>query len=63
MTEKRNDGHKAPANAIDGQVDEKLVGEVWPSAQPGEDAVLYGHVELEPSSPVEVRSLQTFRLT
>jgi Protein of unknown function (DUF3604) len=63
MTERKNDGHKAPVNAIDGQVDEALVGEVWPSAQPGEDAVLYGHVELEPRDPVEVRSLQTFRLT
>ena len=63
MTERKNDAHNTPLKAIDGPVDEALVGEVWPSAQPGEDAVLYGHVELTPKDPVEVRSLQTFRLT
>ena len=52
-----------PVNAIDGRVAENLVGEVWPNAQPGEEAVLYGHTDLEPKEPVEVRSLQTFRLT
>ena len=51
-----------PVNTIDGRVAEDLVGEAWPSAHPGEDATLYGHVELEPRDPVEVRSLQTFRL-
>lgn len=51
-----------PVNTIDGRVAEELVGEAWPSAHPGEDATLYGHVELEPRDPVEVRSLQTFRL-
>ena len=51
-----------PVNAIDGRVAEELVGEAWPSAHPGEDATLYGHVALEPRDPVEVRSLQTFRL-
>ena len=63
MNQKTTPTDAAPLNAINGQVDEALVGEVWPSAQPGEDAVLYGHVELEPKDPVEVRSLQTFRLT
>ncbi len=63
MNERTSARDEAPLNAINGQVDEVLVGEVWPSAQPGEDAVLYGHVELEPKDPVEVRSLQTFRLT
>ena len=48
---------------IDGPVAEGLVGEVWPSAEPGEDPVLYGHAVLEPRDPVEVRSLQTFNLT
>ncbi|MCS5660558.1 MAG: DUF3604 domain-containing protein, partial [Dehalococcoidia bacterium] len=40
----------------------QLVGDVWPSAQPGEDPVLYGHVSLDPIGAFEVRSLQTFRL-
>ncbi len=63
VNERHNVRDAAPLNAINGQVAETLVGEVWPSTQPGEDAVLYGHVELEPRDPVEVRSLQTFRLT
>ncbi|HIP04393.1 MAG TPA: hypothetical protein EYN43_05030, partial [Gammaproteobacteria bacterium] len=50
-------------NAVDGPVAEDLVGEVWPSAEPAEDPVLYGHAVLEPRDPVEVRSLQTFHLT
>jgi len=37
-------------------------GDVWPSASPGTDPVLYGHVSVDPSSPVEARSLQSFRL-
>ena len=53
---------QAPVNAVDGRVAEELVGEVWPGAHPGEDAALYGHPGLEPRDPVEVRSLQTFRL-
>lgn len=40
----------------------ELVGAVWPAAQPGEDAVLYGHVELTPRGAFEARSLQTFKL-
>ena len=51
-----------PVNTIDGRVAEELVGEAWSSAHPGEDATLYGHVELEPRDPVDVRSLQTFPL-
>ena len=49
-------------NQIDGQVSEDLVGEVWPSAEPGDNPVLYGNAVLEPRGPVEVRSLQTFKL-
>ena len=40
----------------------ELVGDVWPIAQPGEDPVLYGHVELSPRGAFEARSLQTFKL-
>ncbi|MGK0169425.1 MAG: hypothetical protein ACI9W2_001146 [Gammaproteobacteria bacterium] len=43
-------------------VDRSHVGDVWPKAHPGEDPVLYGRAELEPSGAFEVRSLQTFRL-
>ena len=43
-------------------VADELVGAVWPSAQPGTDPVLYGHVLLDPQGSFEVRSLQTFRL-
>ena len=50
-------------NEIEGPVAEELVGEVWPSAEPGRDPVLYGQAVLEPCDPVEVRSLQTFKLT
>lgn len=39
------------------------MGDAWPSVEPGEDPVLYGHVELTPRGEFEVRSLQTFRLT
>ena len=44
-------------------VDSDLVGEVWTTAQPGTDPVLYGHVEIEPKGKFPARSLQTFRLT
>ena len=63
MADLRNEREEAPVNSVDGVVADELVGEVWPVAQPGEDAVLYGHTELDPRDPVEVRSLQTFRLT
>ena len=39
----------------------ELVGAAWPSAQPGVDPVLYGHVILDPVGAFEARSLQTFR--
>ena len=48
---------------VDGPVPDHFMGEAWPSAQPGEDPVLYGHAELTPSDPVTVRSVQTFTLT
>ncbi len=39
-----------------------LVGAVWPAAHPGEDPLLYGHVELQPKGAFEARSVQTFRM-
>ena len=47
---------------MDGVVASELVGAAWPSAQPGSDPVLYGHVSLDPVGAFEARSLQTFRL-
>ena len=47
---------------MDGVVSNELVGAAWPSAQPGSDPVLYGHVSLDPVGAFEARSLQTFRL-
>jgi len=44
-------------------VDDKLIGDVWPQAQPGADPVLYGSVTLAPEGAFEARSLQTFTLT
>jgi len=43
--------------------DSDLVAEAWPAVQPGEDPVLYGHVDFEPKGRFPVRSYQTFRLT
>ena len=43
-------------------VKSELVGDAWSNAEPGEDPVLYGHVDLEPKGAFEVRSLQTFKL-
>ena len=40
----------------------ELVGAVWPAAHPGEDPMLYGHVDLQPRGAFEARSVQTFRL-
>jgi hypothetical protein len=40
----------------------ELVGDVWPTTHPGEDPVLYGHVDLQPRGAFEARSLQTFKL-
>jgi hypothetical protein len=39
------------------------VAEVWPSARPAEDPVLFGHARIEPEGAFEARSLQTFTLT
>jgi hypothetical protein len=44
-------------------VSSHLVGDVWPAAAPAENAVLYGHVELEPRGAFAARSLQTFTMT
>src|SRR3546814_4209128 len=44
------------------RVASELVGAVWPAAHPGEDPLLYGHVELQPKGAFEARSVQTFRL-
>jgi len=41
----------------------ELVGENGPSVRPGDDAALYGSASIEPLSPVEIRSFQTFVLT
>lgn len=49
-------------NRPDNLVDSPLVGELWPAGHPGEDPVLYGHARIDPDGPVEVRSLQSFRL-
>ena len=49
-------------DAIDGVVSDKLVGAAWPAVHPGEDPVLYGHVEMTPRGEFSTRSLQTFRL-
>ncbi len=40
----------------------ELMGDVWPATQPGEDAVLYGHANLEPRGAFAARSLQTFKM-
>ena len=40
----------------------ELVGDVWPVTHPGEDPVLYGHVDLQPRGAFEARSLQTFKM-
>lgn len=43
-------------------VNSQLVGDTWPTTHPGEDPLLYGHVELQPKGAFEARSVQTFRL-
>ncbi len=40
----------------------ELMGDVWPATQPGEDPVLYGHVELSPRGAFEARSVQSFKM-
>jgi hypothetical protein len=51
-----------PDDSVTGRVGRHLVGEVWPATEPGTDPVLYGHAELTPSGPVEVRSHQSLTL-
>ncbi|NRB33057.1 MAG: DUF3604 domain-containing protein, partial [Rhizobiaceae bacterium] len=48
---------------LDGTVDSGLVGDNWPSSQPGTNKDLYGTATLSPRDPVEIRSFQTFTLT
>ncbi|NRB30268.1 MAG: hypothetical protein HRU27_06705, partial [Rhizobiaceae bacterium] len=48
---------------LDGTVDSGLVGDNWPSSQPGTNKDLYGTAKLAPTEPVEIRSFQTFTLT
>ncbi|MEM7209459.1 MAG: DUF3604 domain-containing protein [Pseudomonadota bacterium] len=40
----------------------ELMGDAWPSAEPGQDPALYGHASLEPRGDFAVRSVQTFKL-
>ncbi|MEM6499152.1 MAG: hypothetical protein AAF709_20820 [Pseudomonadota bacterium] len=47
---------------IDGPVPSELVGDNSPSVWPGDDPTLYGSVTLEPVTPVEARSFQTFKM-
>jgi hypothetical protein len=41
-------------------VDNDIVGEVWPQAQPGKISSQYGQVDLTPLKDFEVRSYQTY---
>ncbi|MCB1423873.1 MAG: DUF3604 domain-containing protein [Nitratireductor sp.] len=45
------------------KVESHLVGQVFPAAEPGEDPVLYGSVDISPKGAFEARSLQTFTVT
>jgi len=44
------------------RIDDKHMGEIWPSAHPAAGADQYGTVELTPRGAFPVHSLQTFRL-
>ncbi len=46
-----------------GAVKRSLVGDNNPSVNPGDEVEIYGSAQIEPLSPVEVRSYQTYRLT
>ena len=48
---------------IFGPVKSELVGDNAPSVRSGDDPALYGSAVLEPTTPVETRSFQTFKLT
>ncbi len=43
-------------------IPDHIMGDVWPLAQPGTALSDYGSARLDPSDPVEIRSMQTFRL-
>ena len=43
-------------------IPDHLMGDVWPSAHPGQDLSDYGSARLEGNDPVRIRSFQTFRL-
>lgn len=47
---------------IFGPVASELVGDNAPSVRSGDDPAFYGSATLEPTTPVEARSFQTFRL-
>ena len=44
-------------------IPDHLMGDVWPSAHPGQQLSDYGSAKLEGNDPVRIRSFQTFRLT
>ena len=43
-------------------IPDRLMGDVWPTAHPGQDLSDYGSARLEGNDPVRIRSFQTFRL-
>lgn len=43
-------------------ISDRLMGDVWPSAHPGQELSDYGSAKLEGNDPVRIRSFQTFRL-
>jgi hypothetical protein len=43
-------------------IPDRLMGDVWPVAQPGTDLADYGSAKLTPDEPVEIRSLQSLKL-
>ena len=43
-------------------IPDHLMGDVWPSAHPGQQLSDYGSATLEGNDPVRIRSFQTFRL-
>lgn len=43
-------------------IPDRIMGDVWPSAHPGQELSDYGSARLEGNDPVRIRSFQTFRL-
>ena len=43
-------------------IPESLMGEVWPSAMPGDSSMDLGSATMEPIEPIEVRSFNTFKV-